>query len=463
MIVSLASGEKVNCVDREIASGADGAVYQTQDGTQLVKLYHNAEPWRLATLDAILGRFNAVSGDPYWAQLLCWPTAIVTSPRIGIVIPRADTDMRKLDCFNVVRWLKYHPEDVGNLQGRLGITIKVARAVRRLHFKGLCHSDLSGNNVLANPHDGRAYVIDCDGLVVPGQSIARPVVDGTSGWMAPELVAQEVTDPSVDTEKHALSVLIYETLLLRHPLRGRKVFDPRDHDRDESLRMGRQATFIEHPTDRSNRPQRLPYGYHLLGSAVGRLIERAFVMGLRNPRERPTPAEWERDLCRLVDTLVPCINPACSFGSFPLSELGAEQRRVTCPWCGTAMPGLTLPVLHWQSPVPGQAGVYRSDGTRHVGWQDHTIHVWHIEPHALPGPDSDPQVLATFQRYRDALGVARWLLVNGCLPHFEAADPGGGWKLVGPGQAVELKRGRKLRFGPLGTARDATVDLVEVV
>jgi hypothetical protein len=50
-----------------------------------------------------------------------------------------------------------------------------------------------------------------------------------------------------------LAVLIYMYLLYRHPLRGGKVHDVNDPQRDENLAMGENALFIEHPTDPSNR------------------------------------------------------------------------------------------------------------------------------------------------------------------------------------------------------------------
>jgi DNA-binding helix-hairpin-helix protein with protein kinase domain len=462
MVVSLHDGSTVTCDDEPFASGKDGAAHWSADGTRLVKLYHSPEPWRAATLDAVLDRFNAVKDDAYWAQYLCWPLAVVRAPRLGVLLPRAADGLRKLDCFTVPKWLQYHPEDLGSLHGRLGIAIKVARAVKRLHFKGLCHSDLSGNNVLANPHDGRAYVIDCDGLVVPDQPIARPVVDGTAGWMAPELVAGAVDGPSVATERHSLAVLIYQTLLLRHPLHGGKQHDPSDGDRDESLRMGERALFIEHPSDTSNRPLWFPYPFTALGSALGRLVRKAFVDGLHDAGERPSPAEWERDLCRLADMLVPCLNPSCTYRAFPFPEGVQGRSQVRCPWCGTAFGGFALPVLHWHVPVPGQVGVYRQDGTRMVAWPDTALHQWHVRPHVLPGPGIDGAALASFQRFRGADGAERWCLVNRALPYLEAADPGAGWKPIRAAEAVQLKHGRKLRFGPPGTARDAVVQVVEL-
>ncbi|MCS3208722.1 hypothetical protein NXX20_10585 [Bacteroides stercoris] len=138
--------------------------------------------------------------------------------------------------------------------------MKIARAVRRMHAAGLAHSDLSYKNVLVDPSTGSACVIDCDGLVVPGKY--PPDVVGTPDFIAPEVLetkSLKLDDPNkklpcIQTDRHALAVLIYMYLLYRHPLRGGKVNDL-DAAKDEELSMGKMALFIEHPTDKSNRPK----------------------------------------------------------------------------------------------------------------------------------------------------------------------------------------------------------------
>lgn len=97
-----------------------------------------------------------------------------------------------------------------------------------MHAAGLCHSDLSYKNVLIDPELGHACIIDVDGLVVPGKF--PPDVVGTPDFIAPEVVKTSHLPkddprrvlPSIATDRHALSVLIYMYLLFRHPLRGGK-------------------------------------------------------------------------------------------------------------------------------------------------------------------------------------------------------------------------------------------------
>jgi serine/threonine protein kinase len=91
--------------------------------------------------------------------------------------------------------------------------IQIARAVKRLHAAGLAHSDLSYKNVLVDPKSGKANIIDCDGLVVPG--LFPPDVVGTPDFIAPEVLetrSLKIGDPnkklpSIQTDRHALAVL----------------------------------------------------------------------------------------------------------------------------------------------------------------------------------------------------------------------------------------------------------------
>ena len=127
-----------------------------------------------------------------------------------------------------------------------------------MHQMGLSHSDLSYNNVLVDPTTGAACMIDLDGLVVPGLFPAEVI--GTADFIAPEVLATkhlDKTDPNRKlpnrlTDLHALACLVYMYLLHRHPLKGGKVHDL-DTEKDDLLSMGKEALFIEHPTDKSNR------------------------------------------------------------------------------------------------------------------------------------------------------------------------------------------------------------------
>jgi hypothetical protein len=270
---------------------------------------------RVDRLTRILTKYNPTVGPNggYWLPYFCWPVGVVDGDRrvplefvrqhglvypvLGVVTPAYRQPFYFLDKFGnrqekEVRWFTgrkasaFVPEaERGSFLTRLQICTRLARAVRRLHFAGLAHSDLSNKNVLIDPKGGDACVIDIDSLVVPG--VAPPVVLGTPGYIAPEVVAGRAS-PSIETDKHALAVLIYEILLHRHPLAGRKVHSTRSAEEDEALSMGARALWIEHPTDHSNPPE-VPVK---VGRRPARPVPRAALpQGVRRraARARPPP------------------------------------------------------------------------------------------------------------------------------------------------------------------------------
>ncbi len=135
---------------------------------------------------------------------------------------------------------------------------------------------------------GQSIVIDIDSLVVP--QVFPPDVLGTPGYIAPEVlgtVSLPLQDPKrkhpcVQTDQHALPVLLYEYLLFRHPLRGPKVNSAASAEEDELLSMGSKALFIEHPTDPLEPSQE--HAVPVLGS--GTPPRRAFQADLRDRSAR---------------------------------------------------------------------------------------------------------------------------------------------------------------------------------
>lgn len=299
-------------------------------------------------------------GWNYWESLFCFPQAIVKDAygKIGIQLPfypaefffkegnQQGLEKRGSWFTSPVTHQLLHPREKGNLKSMLEISLQLSRAVRRLHNAGLAHGDLSFNNVLVNPQRGTVLLADTDALVVPHKYPSE--VLGTPEIMAPELyqTMNLPSDnslkrmPSIQTDLHALAVLVYMYLFKRHPLKGKKVFDA-DPQMDNLLSMGERALFIEHPTNASNRPaitdklkpwcniKKLPY--LVLGNSLGQLFEQSFIKGLHQAERRPIAAAWEAALLDTLDKWVPCSNPKCEQQGFIWNE---QQRKPRCPYCG---------------------------------------------------------------------------------------------------------------------------------
>jgi hypothetical protein len=464
----LSDGREVEYVEvPDPPAGGMKHTYFGPDRSYVVQFYHDAsigkDPVRRKRLDAVLGKFNPTTDSEvgaYWGKLFCWPTGVVVEPSLGIVCPTYPSNFffksgpfkgkdKEGTWFVLPKPRRMLPaEEVGTWVNYFAICILIARAVRRLHQAGLAHSDLSPRNILIDPSSGQSAVIDIDSLVVPGYY--PPDVLGTPGYIAPEVLATcslALNDgrrktPSTLTDLHALAVLIYEYLLLRHPLRGPKVNSTTSED-DELLSMGEKALFIENPHDTSNRPADLSIPFSVLGPHLGDLVYRALVKGLHSPNDRPSAIDWERALVRTWDMRVDCQNPSCPNKWFVFSASNP-----TCPFCGTRRTG-TVPVLklrkEWK---PGQWNV---DGEL-VVHNNMSVFRWHVFDNLFPGercPDRAPVAYCVFHQ-------GRWLLVNQTLPAL--MSPGG--SKVPPGQAVELADGALLRLTDEPHGRIAQVQVV---
>ena len=233
-------GQTVQYVDEVIGSGSMKDVYFSPDKSYVVAFYHKPQNAQARErIDMITGRYRQnifeQAGGDYWKDLFCWPTHVVEhNNKIGIVVPVYQQHFffkygSKNDDFLGIKgrekegkWFAsasnqkkfLDPRERGNTLTYLKVCLLLTRAVRRMHAAGLCHSDLSYKNVLVDPEQGHACIIDVDGLVVPGKY--PPDVVGTPDFIAPEVVetsrlAEEDPRrvlPSIATDRHALAVLI---------------------------------------------------------------------------------------------------------------------------------------------------------------------------------------------------------------------------------------------------------------
>lgn len=445
--------------------------YFAPDRSYVVQFFNHphvaADPNTHRRLEAIIGKYNptraeADGGAPgnspgmaaYFSDKFCWPTAIVRSPEFGIVCPAYPSNFfftedasatlplrgkdKRSKWFTSARNRQYlNVEEIGDFRSMLQLSISLARSVRRMHQAGLAHSDLSCNNVLIDPKSGSCVIIDIDSLVVPG--LFPPEVVGTHGYIAPE-VLESLDLPSGDpgrkmpcayTDLHALAVLLYEYLLMRHPLEGPKVYSTASPEEDDFLAFGPKATFIEHPLDTSNRPPDLELTIRDLGPVLEKLFLRAFVDGLHRPGERPTAMEWEKGLVKTWDLLHPCENPDCAARWFVLYD----AQRPVCPFCGTRVKKKNLLRLRLKSQLRGRTGQWIQAGEL-VAYHNMPLFKWHVLSDVFPDEKADWETQGYICRHQ-----GRWLLVNRRIQGLTAPDG----SLVPVGQAVPLRGGAVFR------------------
>ena len=442
--LTASDGSTVEFYDEIKAQGGVKDVYFSTDKTYVVAFYRkNLSPAEKDRLSNIVGPyhkriFESPEGN-YWKEYLIMPTKMVKwNEKTGVVLPfypkrfffsggPFDGKEKEGKWFASAKLRnRFLPADQkGTWLSNVHMCLKIARAVRRLHAAGLAHSDLSYKNVLVDPISGNACIIDADELVVPGKYDAG--VLGTPDFIAPEVMATRELKlgdpnkklPSINTDRHALAVLIYMYLLNRHPLRGGKVWDI-DPAKDEAMSMGEKALFIEHPTDKTNRvkPQeldksQLPQGdptklpYTICGPYLKKLFDRAFIDGLHNPLARPSAAEWEDALVKTCDLVQPCQNPKCEAHWYVFDNTTKPK----CPFCGQEYKG-QLPILNfYYAPTHGN---YMSENYRLMVYDKQTLYKWHSNNLVSANEKTsaeDKKPVGDFHFHN-----GQWILINRRLP-----------------------------------------------
>lgn len=489
-------GKPIEYVDQIIGSGGMKDVYFSPDRSYVVAFFRDKQDFQAKErLEMIAGRFreniyNNIGGE-YWKNLYCWPTHVVEHDnKIGIVAPTYQKQFffefgsKNNDFLGIKekekegKWFAsasnqnrfLDPRERGNWQNYLRIGIMLSRAVRRLHAAGLAHSDLSYKNVLVNPVTGAACIIDIDGLVVPGKY--PPDVVGTPDFIAPEVIMTSHLKkddpnrklPSINTDRHALAVLIYMYLLYRHPLRGDKVHDM-EPQKDEILSMGEKSLFVEHPTDTSNRirianvkPAELPWkdtskiSYTITGPYLTPLFQRAFIDGLLDPSKRPTADEWEVALVKTIDLLQPCQNTSCDQKWYVFDN----SIKPKCPFCGTTYRG-KLPVLNLYS--SRKEGQFRPENHRLMVYTNQSLWEWHTNRNVVPN-----ERLSDKQKKREGYFVLHnntWYLVNDRMNELMDVTDSNHKIIIPVGSKVELTDGKRILFSRQDGGRLAVVQLVE--
>ena len=492
-IVSLIAndGSTFEFYDEIKVQGSVKDVYYSTDNSHAVAFYR--KPLGIDEMEKLIYMFNVKkaildSDNGYWKQFFAWPTKIVEwDGRTGIVIPFYNkkfffsgvedscpfikNGQEKLMCWfsSAKMYNSFLPSNQkGDFLNHLRICLNIARGIRRIHTSGMVHYDLSLDRVLVDPLSGDVCFANNDILGIPGKIM--PCVLSIPGLTAPELVPIQMhlddetrkKMPNKQTDCFTLAVLIYQILLKRHPFDGGKVWDIDDPQKDDDMRYGSHALFIERPTDKTNRVKadqlaksQLPQGdpakmpYSICGPYLKELFDKAFIDGVHNPSARPSALQWEEALVKTCDLVQPCQNPKCEAHWYVFDNTTKPR----CPFCGTEYKG-QLPILNfYYAPSHGK---YISERYRLMVYDKQTLYRWHsnnlIAANEKTTAD-DKKPVGDFHFYN-----GQWILINRRLTDmYDATDK----KPIPIGQFVPLTEGRHILLDKSQGGRLVVVQLVK--
>ena len=321
-VLSLRAGGTCK-VEKFLGGGGQGEVYLVRQGGNpyAVKWYF---PAYLPKDPQLAHRIETLINDGSVSDKFLWPLDIVTTAMRagwGYVMPlRPDTYVGITD----LEWPEKHPKYIKASYRFLARTCdELVKNLRDLHLKGFCYVDLNPGNVfLKKSGQGDIRICDLDNVCYENDNNA--VVDGVLQYMAPEVMLGKVK-PSVKSDKHSLSVVLFHIFMQHHPLEGRAIFRYDTYEDAIPEIIGKSPVFIFDERNRSNYAlaigevpnkqeavlggaRAIPRWKHLPGYLKD-LFTKAFTVGLHDPNARITEGEWRAAFIRLYDSAFPC--PVC--------------------------------------------------------------------------------------------------------------------------------------------------------
>lgn len=309
-------------------NGTEATIYFSCDGNFVMKVYHLFSAERQ---DIIQRQLAIKCDDP---QLL-FPIAIIEqmeqTPCSGILMKRASQKAVPLAqvVHSPVAFLR-QVDNGWNWQDYIQIAKEIAQALERLEQYGWIHNDLHFHNILVHPETKKVWIIDLDSA----QEIHNKRIEprGKWGFIAPEVVKKEV--PTIESQYFSLAAIIAWTLLFRNVMLPKICHDEHNQLLDYQLGYGEYAAFSEDDQNPQNYHLKIgqplfkggALSYRSLMPDLRRLIEKAFVKGLHNKKQRPTALEWKEALENAMLQLKSCIH--CK------QPNGIDSVYKTCVFCG---------------------------------------------------------------------------------------------------------------------------------
>ncbi|HCB92465.1 MAG TPA: hypothetical protein DEP57_01410 [Selenomonas sp.] len=193
---------------------------------------------------------------------------------------------------------------------------------------------MSFGNAFFDPVTGDVKICDNDN-VTPNGTVAGGV-KGTPRFMAPEIVRGQA-QPSRNTDRFSLAVLLFYMLMISHPLEGAEEAKIKCMDLPAMRKLyGDNPIFIWDPKNKKNRPVK---GYHdnalvywdIYPQYIKDLFIESFTTGLNQPAKRVTENQWLEALAKLASGIIVC--QSCGAKNFYDDEKGKAGHLCWNPKC----------------------------------------------------------------------------------------------------------------------------------
>ncbi|MDF2593684.1 MAG: serine/threonine protein kinase [Clostridia bacterium] len=401
---------------RLLGSGGQGEVYEvTANGRRYaLKWYHvhTATKNQKKIIEKLVE-----DGKP--DERFLWPIDMIESSKtFGYIM-----DLRPASYKSIVDLMKRRAEPSFRELCTAGFNL--ADCFQKLHSLGYSYCDISFGNTFLNPDSGEVLICDNDNVIVNGMTNSS--VQGTLGFMAPEIVIGE-KGPSAETDLFSLAILLFYMFMLHHPLEGSQEANIRCFDAAAKQKVyGHNPVFIWHPEDKSNRPIS---GYQdnaiiywgIYPKFIKELFMTAFTEGITNPKRRIVENQWKRAFIQLRDSIIIC--PHCGCETFYQDSLTIGAGNI----CWNCSKNIEAP------PLLQIGHHFMILNKQTVLFEHHLFNDFNLE-------DKVAEVS------QHPLDPKKWGLKNVSQENWLFTKPDGNSVVVEPGKNVPLICGTKINFG----------------
>lgn len=304
----------------KLGEGSQGTTYLLEDKKHIVKLFNHS-----FNETESKSKVNFLLNLGLDKKIFSVPLRQITQPKNGYIAEFASgmQPLSNLKLENVKESLSEWYLTSGGLSKRYNVLIRLAAILRALHSKGLAYCDLSPNNVFVSEKADlfNVFLIDLDNLRYK-TSVVHNIY--TPFYGAPEVISNNSPNTTM-SDCYSFAVIAYELLTLNHPLIGDYVSDGEPELEEQAL-LGK-LPWVDNEDDTTNeRKTGLPT-FNVIPNRLLELFRKNFEVGLNNPIERPTMAEWFDTLNLANNELLKCGNQKCNL-IYPFNN------NKKCPFCG---------------------------------------------------------------------------------------------------------------------------------
>ena len=323
---------------KKLGEGSQGTTYLLEDKKHIVKLFNQS-----FNETEIKSKINFLINLGLDKKIFSVPLRQITQPKNGYIAEFASgmQPLTNLKLENVKEGLAEWYLKTGGLSKRYNVLIRLAAVLRSLHGKGLAYCDLSPNNVFVSEKADlfNVFLIDLDNLRYK-TSIVHNIY--TPFYGAPEVISNNSPNTTM-SDCYSFAVIAYELLTLNHPLIGDYVSNGKPELEEQAL-LGKLPWVDNEDNTKNKRTTGIPT-FNVIPNRLLELFRKNFEVGLKNPIERPTMAEWFDTLNHANNELLKCGNQKCNL-IYPFNN------NKKCPFCGYTPNKVTrIQIRRWEETV----------------------------------------------------------------------------------------------------------------